>query len=739
MAEKLKELRSQYPQYNDMTDEDFAKAFHGKFYSDIDFDDFSARVGLAPKMAPKGSEVVETFDGGGRIVRNIETGQESFTDGSYATSDPARIAEIRSRQGDAGGLSREGIAQELIGQVGQLPARAASALKGLPFVGSYVDEAIGAIGGQDAARNVRAMQEAREIVAPVTTAASRAGVGLATAVPLAMAAPTIATAPLGTTLGARVLTGAGLGATGGALEGAIYGAGEGTTSEERMKSAESGLRTGALFGGPLGAAGPAVGAAIGGAAGRSVSAPARAIGRELDTKGQALELLSEASRMDAPVAKEAMERAGQYASLGQQGPATRNLLDLAASSTSEGAAIARQNIEEVAGEAGEQFNRLLDTSFGGPQAAQAVEDALMQSTAGQRRELYDAAYEAAIDYSEPAANQLEELLSRVDSNIIGNAETLMRREGQPSSQIMAKLDEAGNVTGYETLPDVRQIDYITRALNNVSPTAAPEDKNTARALAGQIRKSLDALVPEYRTARDLAGDVISMRDALDLGTDAFKKGTTRYDLSKAMEGMSDAEIGALKQGVRSQIDEVMANAKASLTDPNQDAREMITPLKDLMSRAGREKLETILGDEAQDFIRQLDEVYSVMSMRAGVAQNSKTQVRKMAQDAAEDRIQQSIPELMGERGPVTGLLEGLRRQASDKPSKQQAFEQLMGEIAQPLARQGDLDLLRRQMQGLQQAAPQLQRGRNIYETGKRLGTAGAIGLTPAMQSLLGGR
>ena len=63
----------------------------------------------------------------------------------------------------------------------------------------------------------------------------------------------------------------------------------------------------------------------------------------------------------------------------------------------------------------------------------------------------------------------------------------------------------------------------------------------------------------------------------------------------------------------------------------------------------------------------------------------------------------------------------------------------MGEIAQPLSRQGNLDDLTRQMFELQKAAPQLQRGRNIYEGGKRAGTAGAIALTPAMQTLFGAR
>tara|TARA_R110001606_G_scaffold399064_1_gene580287 strand:+ start:830 stop:3049 length:2220 start_codon:yes stop_codon:yes gene_type:complete len=736
----ITELRSKYPDYDDMSDDDFAKAFHSKFYSDMDYGEFYSALGLKPQKAPSGTSIIDRFEDGGRIVKNDETGRESYVNSGYATSDPKRIAEIRAAGGDAGSVSKRGFAEDIIDQTGELVARGASALKGVFGGGSYFDEAVGSVFGEDAASATRAAQEAREIVAPKTVMASRAGVGLGTGLAAAVAAPAVVAAPLGTSLAPRIVAGAGLGAGLGALEGAVYGSGEGKTKEERIESATTGAKFGGAAGALFGPLGPLVGAGAGAIGSRLATRDARGIAQELGTKGEALDLLSQASRMDAPVAEEAMQRAGQYASLGMQGPATRNLLDLAASSTSEGAAIARQNIDEVAGKAGTQFNELLDDTLGGPQAAQAVEDALMQSTAGQRGELYDAAYEAAIDYSGDTGKELESLLKRVDVDIIRNAEKLMRREGQPSSQIMAQIDDAGNVAGFETLPDVRQIDYMTRALNNVSPTAAPEDKRTAKALAAKIRKTTDGIVPEYGEARELAGDVIGIREALQTGVDAFKGNkVSRYDMEQAMKDMPASEVSALKQGVRSYVDEVMAETKASLTDPNQDVREMIKPLKDMLSRSGITKLETILGDEAGPFIAQLDEIYSVMSMRAGVAQNSKTQVRKMAQEAAKDRVGQSTAELMGERGPVTGLIESIRRQASDTPSQQQAFEALMGEIAQPLSRQGNLDDLTRQMFELQKAAPQLQRGRNIYEGGKRAGTAGAIALTPAMQTLFGAR
>ena len=232
----------------------------------------------------------------------------------------------------------------------------------------------------------------------------------------------------------------------------------------------------------LGAGLPVVGAGVGALRARGIRRPAQQAVEQIGVKEDAARIISEAMQMDQPVAAENLARAGQYASLGQAGPATRNLLDLAAASTSEGAAIARQNIEEVAGQAGVQFKSLMDDTLGGPQAAQRIQDELMQSTSPQRAQAYDAAYDAAIDYSAPAATKLQELLKRLDTSDLRNAEKLMRREGQPSRQIMAKLDDAGNVVEYETLPDVRQIDYITRALNNVSPTAPTEDKTTALSL-----------------------------------------------------------------------------------------------------------------------------------------------------------------------------------------------------------------------------------------------------------------
>jgi hypothetical protein len=47
----IQELRKQYPQYNDLSDQDLATGFHKKFYSDLPFEDFAGRIGLGAAPA----------------------------------------------------------------------------------------------------------------------------------------------------------------------------------------------------------------------------------------------------------------------------------------------------------------------------------------------------------------------------------------------------------------------------------------------------------------------------------------------------------------------------------------------------------------------------------------------------------------------------------------------------------------------------------------------------------------
>ena len=101
----------------------------------------------------------------------------------------------------------------------------------------------------------------------------------------------------------------------------------------------------------------------------------------------------------------------------------------------------------------------------------------------------------------------------------------MRTEGAKSKQIKATILKDGTVK-FDVLPDVRQVDYITRGLNQVADIQAGKGAlggttqlgrsygNLSRELRGLTKE----LVPEYATALKLAADPIQARKALQTGT-----------------------------------------------------------------------------------------------------------------------------------------------------------------------------------------------------------------------------
>jgi len=62
---KLTELRQQYPDYNDMSDQEFADAFHSKFYSDLPKEEFYSKLGVKAGQ-PKSPSLVDEFIEGGK-------------------------------------------------------------------------------------------------------------------------------------------------------------------------------------------------------------------------------------------------------------------------------------------------------------------------------------------------------------------------------------------------------------------------------------------------------------------------------------------------------------------------------------------------------------------------------------------------------------------------------------------------------------------------------------------------
>lgn len=516
------------------------------------------------------------------------------------------------------------------------------------------DEVAGLLPGEN---NIKSNQEALAQSNPVASMAGTIAGSAMTAGGLARAGVLPSSLlPQGTSLATRVGVGAGEGFGLGALQGA--GTGEG---DNRVQNALINGAIGAVAGGAL----PAVAQGVSSAYETIANNLAR--NRAANAAGTTPEVASNLARILSadgslgPQGQANMQAAGREAMLADAGPNARSVLDTAIQRGGPGGVLARGRIDERVARDSQALAGALDNALGAPEGVTAARTNIRQGSSAARSNAYDAAYNAPIDYSDPRGVALERLIrERVPGSAINEANRLMQLGGDRSRQILANVADDGSVT-YQTLPDVRQIDYITRALNQAASTGEGQGAlggqtplgRAYEGLAGDIRRNLRDLVPEYGQALDTAADPIRRSQAVELGSRLLSPSMRRDQLREAVDGYSAAERDALAQGVRSQIDDTIANVTRTVQDGNTDAREAYKAIRDLSSRANREKLTIALGeDRAQPLFDELDRVAQSFQLRGSVADNSRTFARQATNQMVEGMTAPGVFGNLGEGKPL---------------------------------------------------------------------------------------
>jgi hypothetical protein len=247
----------QYPQNPQITDMDreAAKILRGMLQAQAKLD------GMGKTNVPQGYALVRETPDGGKIYRKPD-GQLTFTSSGYGTNNQAEIQ--RMIQGMAPGQARRAETNKQIVEQDGVRGAAASAIKGLPFIGEYFDEAVGMMTGDP--RTTAALREttnAYQEQRPLETFGLQMGLGTAVTLPLVPFQAVGNALKAAPTMGRAMLGGLGVGAAAGATEGAVagFGAGEGT-AEQRLPSAQTGAVIGGALGGALGAAAAPVEAGV---------------------------------------------------------------------------------------------------------------------------------------------------------------------------------------------------------------------------------------------------------------------------------------------------------------------------------------------------------------------------------------------------------------------------------------------------------------------------------------------
>lgn len=429
---------------------------------------------------------------------------------------------------------------------------------------------------------------------------------------------------------------------GGAGTGAVMGGayGFGSADEDRGQAA----LTGAGIGGVVGAAAPYVAdAASAGYQSVANALARRTAAQQAGVSPEAMGILRQVVDPDlAAYGQQGVASAGNEAMMLDLGPNTQMAADYLMRKPGEGAAIIGEALGDRAARDANVLQDTLNLYLGDPQGVATMRRNISTSTEPQRQAAYDAAYSAPIDYSSDAGRALESLLTRVDQADLTAANNLMRAEGFQSNQIMAQIDDAGNVV-FTRQPDVRQIDYLTRALNdraaaNAGLGAMGGQTNQGRIygnLSSDIRAAMRDAVPEYGTALETAADPIRRSQATQLGYDMLNPNFTRDQAQTQISNMTAPEREAVALGIRSRIDDAVSNVgRAVTTGRGDEVSQALRAMQDLTKPSVRTKVALAIGDEdAALLFEEVDRIFQSFQREALRRTGSQTAGRLFMDEA----------------------------------------------------------------------------------------------------------
>lgn len=148
---KISELRKKYPQYEDLSDQEFADKYHKKYYSDMPKEDYYSKIGISPQTKPgheEPSSILQDLAGNAAgAIPDLASGLMQLPSEAYgAITHPLRTAKnipIGLAEGLAGAYNLPGNITQYLSKKGYLPEIAGKAAKAMHFPTEKIEEKLG--------------------------------------------------------------------------------------------------------------------------------------------------------------------------------------------------------------------------------------------------------------------------------------------------------------------------------------------------------------------------------------------------------------------------------------------------------------------------------------------------------------------------------------------------------------------------------------------------------------------
>jgi hypothetical protein len=328
-----------------------------------------------------------------------------------------------------------------------------------------------------------------------------------------------------------------------------------------------------------------------------------------------------------------------------------------------------------------------------PQGKSDLTKKIGSETKQQRSEEYLQAYGVPIDYASKAGVALTANVRRINRSVFAAANELLEADG--GQKIIFKVVD--DKVELQNPLNVEQWDYITRGLRQKAAsldgqglTGGQTDIGRAwENLSLNIRNNLKEAVPKYKTALETASDTISRVQSVNKGYDLLGATVKREDAIRTIKNATGPELASMKSGVRQKIDDTLANVTKVVSDPDMDAKEAKKALQMLTSRSSLAKLNALLGGkDMAKLAKELKQAERALSLKANVAQNSKTFGRTTANEMIDEFLQPNALQNVARLRPVeaVGQIASVLTNQTDEALNLKG-QKIRAEIADVLTRQ----------------------------------------------------
>lgn len=316
---------------------------------------------------------------------------------------------------------------------------------------------------------------------------------------------------------------------------------------------------------------------------------------------------------------------GHPVNIGEMGGENVRALARSAANNSQSA---RNAMSGISDKFGQQYHRATDfvsSLVKGNVDDLALQEDLLEAATKVNKPAYEKAYN--FGFGKSGGIEFDTFLAKIPAAAVGGAKRAAKASGDEfGEQLIAHLDEVGDVVKFKRMPSFRQWDYIQRGLRaakNKAYKAGDVEYTSYKELHKKLLATMDNANPSFKEARGGAAQAFGVDDAIEAGRKAATTSMKNPQMQRVILKMKKPELEAFRVGYAGKLIQKMKRA-GNRTDVINST---------FNSPESKEKMAMIFGAKKLKELESFLRVENAMKLFKNEVQGGSTTARQFAEMA----------------------------------------------------------------------------------------------------------